>query len=118
MMVDVDVGADEVHERDLPHRPATRGECAAGRCPCPFVSCRHHFALDVNLETGTIRLHPGFELDEMADTCSLDVAGRDGITLEQAGAILGVTQERVRQVEGMGLRAIKLNSAHRRRLGL
>jgi hypothetical protein len=70
--------------------------------------------LDVNPETGTIRLHPGFELGTMTDTCALDVADRGGITLEQTGAILGVTRERVRQLEAMGFRAIK---AYKRRLG-
>jgi hypothetical protein len=35
----------------------------------------------------------------MAETCSLDVADRGGLTLEGIGALLNVTRERVRQIE-------------------
>ena len=43
----------------------------------------------------------------MAETCSLDVADRGGITLEEVGAILNLTRERIRQVEVRGLCKIK-----------
>ena len=43
----------------------------------------------------------------MAETCSLDVADRGGITLEEVGAILNLTRERIRQVEVRGLSKIK-----------
>ena len=38
---------------------------------------------------------------------SLDVADRGGITLEEVGAILNLTRERIRQVEVRGLHKIK-----------
>ena len=76
--------------------------------PCPFVSCSHHLYLDVNPETGAIKLNfPHLEVWEMAETCSLDVADRGGITLEEVGAILNLTRERIRQVEVRGLYKIK-----------
>ena len=76
--------------------------------PCPFVSCSHHLYLDVNPETGAIKLNfPHLEVWEMAETCSLDVADRGGITLEEVGAILNLTRERIRQVEVRGLAKIK-----------
>ena len=76
--------------------------------PCPFVSCSHHLYLDVNPETGAIKLNfPHLEVWEMAETCSLDVADRGGITLEEVGAILNLTRERIRQVEVRGLCKIK-----------
>lgn len=35
----------------------------------------------------------------MHDTCVLDVADRGGLTLEDTGARLDITRERVRQIE-------------------
>jgi hypothetical protein len=89
-------------------RPKCREECATMPRPCPFVSCSHHLYLDVNPQTGAIKLNfPHLEVWEMAETCSLDVADRGGITLEEVGAILNLTRERIRQVEVRGLGKIK-----------
>lgn len=54
----------------LPVLPATRGECLSFRAgnPCPFVSCRHHLYLDVNPESGAIKVNfPGLERMELAE---------------------------------------------------
>ena len=92
-------------------RPQTREECKSMQRPCPFVSCSHHLYLDVNPESGAIKLNfPHLEVWEMAETCSLDVADRGGITLEEVGAILNLTRERIRQVEVRGLTKIKLHT--------
>jgi hypothetical protein len=92
-------------------RPASREECATMPRPCPFVSCAHHLYLDVNPESGAIKLNfPHLEVWEMAETCSLDVADRGGITLEEVGAILNLTRERIRQVEVRGLYKIRTDS--------
>jgi hypothetical protein len=89
-------------------RPLTREECRTMPRPCPFVSCTHHLYLDVNPLSGAIKLNfPHLEVWEMAETCSLDVADRGGITLEEVGAILNLTRERIRQVEVRGLSKIK-----------
>jgi sigma-70-like protein len=89
-------------------RPRTRGECENMPRPCPFVSCSHHLYLDVNTQTGAIKLNfPHLEVWEMRETCSLDVADRGGITLEEVGAIMNLTRERIRQVEVRGLRMVK-----------
>jgi hypothetical protein len=89
-------------------RPEMREHCTQMARPCPFVSCSHHLYLDVNPETGAIKLNvPHLEVWEMAETCSLDVADRGGITLEEVGAILNLTRERIRQVEVRGLAKIK-----------
>jgi len=89
-------------------RPKMREHCSQMARPCPFVSCSHHLYLDVNPETGAIKLNfPHLEVWEMAETCSLDVADRGGITLEEVGAILNLTRERIRQVEVRGLCKIK-----------
>ena len=90
-------------------RPGTRGECLTAVRPCPYVSCKHHLYLDVNPETGSIKINfPDLEPWELADTCALDVADRGGITLEEVGAILNLTRERIRQVEVRGLLKLKM----------
>lgn len=92
-------------------RPVTRAECKSGIRPCPFVSCKHHLYLDVNPETGSIKLNfPHLEVWEMDETCSLDVAARGGITLEEVGEIMNLTRERIRQVEVRGLLKLKMSS--------
>jgi hypothetical protein len=92
-------------------RPETRNDCMSMTRPCPFVSCSHHLYLDVNPESGAIKLNfPHLEVWEMAETCSLDVADRGGITLEEVGAILNLTRERIRQVEVRGLTKIKVHT--------
>ncbi|MGO8995272.1 MAG: sigma factor-like helix-turn-helix DNA-binding protein [Polyangiaceae bacterium] len=85
-------------------KPQSRAECASGERPCPFVSCKHHLYLDVSAKTGAIKLNfPDLEVWEMNETCALDVADRGGTTLEEVGAIMNLTRERIRQVEVKGL---------------
>lgn len=81
-------------------KPSTRAECAEGPRPCPFVSCKHHLYIDVSARTGAIKLNfPDLEVWEMGESCALDVADRGGTTLEDVGAIMNLTRERIRQVE-------------------
>jgi hypothetical protein len=89
---------------DEGERPHARVECAEGQRPCPFVSCQHHLYLDVSARTGAIKLNfPDLEVWEMTESCALDVADRGGTTLEEVGAIMNLTRERIRQVEVKGL---------------
>ena len=91
-------------------RPKSRKACASGVRPCPFVSCRHHLYLDVNQEKGSLKLNfPDLEVWELPETCSLDVADRGGMTLEEVGEIMNLTRERIRQVEVRGLLKLKMN---------
>lgn len=88
-------------------RPVTRAECLAMERPCPHVSCKHHLYLDINPETGSIKLNfPDVEVWEMEETCALDVAERGGITLEEVGEIMNLTRERIRQLEMSGLQKL------------
>jgi hypothetical protein len=81
-------------------KPRTRAECADGPRPCPFISCKHHLYVDVSPRTGAIKLNfPDLEVWELAESCALDVADRGGTTLEDVGAIMNLTRERIRQVE-------------------
>lgn len=84
-------------------RPATREGCAGVPRPCPFVSCKHHLYLDVS-RTGSIKLNfPDLEPHELVESCSLDVAGRGGTTLQEVADIMNLTRERIRQLEVSGL---------------
>jgi hypothetical protein len=81
-------------------KPKSRIDCVDGMRPCPYVSCKHHLFLDVSARTGAIKLNfPDLEVWEMTETCALDIAYRGGTTLEEVGAIMNLTRERIRQVE-------------------
>lgn len=72
--------------------PKTRGECLEGGSnaarPCPWSRCR-------------------YQLNE-SGTCTLDLADQGGLTLEEVGTLLGVTRERIRQIEHLALRKLRL----------
>ena len=95
-------------------RPATRGECRHLPRPCPFVGCRHHLYLDAK-PTGAITLSwPHLAPWEIPESCALDVAECGEHTLDEVGALLNVTQERIRKIE---VRALgRLRTEHGRRL--
>ena len=86
----------------------TRADCVSSARPCVFVSCKYNLYLDVNPETGSIKLNfPDKELWELEFTCALDVAEKGGITLEEVGEIMNLTRERIRQVETRGLEKVR-----------
>jgi Zn-finger protein len=93
-------------------KPKTRSECLKMKRPCLFVSCKFHLFLDVNPETKSIKFNfPGKEVWDLKETCALDVADKAGVTLEEVGAIMNLTRERIRQVEMRALQKLKQNSA-------
>lgn len=95
------------------YRPRTRGECVGMSRPCPFVSCRFHLYLDVN-ETGNIKQNFQVEPEELLHSCSLDIADKGGIALEDVGAAMNMTRERVRQIEVVALSKLERSTAARR----
>jgi hypothetical protein len=102
---------------DIP-RPTSRAECREELRPCPWVACKHHLYLDINPETGSIKINfPDLEPWELKHTCALDVAERGGITLEEVGEIMNLTRERIRQVEVRGLLKLKMGSPSPDELG-
>ena len=92
-------------------RPRTRADCVNGTRPCPFVSCEHHLYLDTSSITGNIGVNfPEISVADMSETCSLDVADRGGLTLEEVGAASNIARDRVRQIEMRG--RLKIHGAH------
>lgn len=112
------VGAMMYPPVDVP-RPTTREQCRSEEMrPCPWVACKHHLYLDINPETGSIKINfPDLEPWELQHTCALDVAERGGITLEEVGEIMNLTRERIRQVEVRGLLKLKMGSPSADELG-
>lgn len=94
--------------------PGMRAECERGdnaERPCPFVSCKHHLYLDVSPRTGSIKLNfPDLEVDELAESCALDLAARGGMRLEAVGEAMNLTRERVRQIEVKALGKLAKNA--------
>ena len=76
-------------------RPRTRGDCATVPRPCPYVGCHHNLWSEVCIRG---RYVPPWEMPPDC-SCALDVADMGGLTMEEVGTVLGVTRERVRQIE-------------------
>lgn len=87
-------------------RPTTRDDCANVQRPCPYVACRHNLYLDISPCGENLRFYnAGLEPWDILPTasCSLDLADRGRMTLEDIGAAMGVTRERSRQMENTAL---------------
>ncbi len=106
-------GTEDPEERALlseisQNRPRTRADCISSPRPCVFVSCKYNLYLDVNPETGSVKMNfPDKEIWELDYTCALDVSEKGGITLEEVGEIMNLTRERIRQVETRGLMKLR-----------
>jgi len=101
--------ADELSVR----RPKDRLECRDGFRPCPWVGCRYHLGIDLTT-TGRLRVPPDREPWEVPETCALDVADHGRVTLEEIGGLLGLTRERVRQIEEIALHQARVCQLGRR----
>jgi len=92
---------------DYHRKPKRRSECLDGPRPCPWVSCRYHLYLDIRAD-GVLRINfPDRDPHEMAFTCALDMANDGPRTLDQVAGLLGMSRERVRQIEEKVLHRMK-----------
>lgn len=88
-----------------------RAECAEGPRPCPWVSCRHHLGLRVTA-LGEVRItfpddDGGVDIEGMKDTCSLDVAERDGpMDTNEIGEVMGISPNRVAVIAERAMRKL------------
>lgn len=85
----------------------TGGACRATSVGCPRGECRYHLVGDLkDIARGKRSAHVA---------CSLDVADLGGVSLVVVGDVLGLTRERVRQIE---LNALKHLRARMKTRGL
>lgn len=97
----------EILFRTRRKRPVTRSDCECGPRPCPWVSCRYHLYLDVNPETGTIKVNfPESDICELEHSCALDLADAGEQTFEQIGGLLNLTRERIRQMTNQAVETL------------
>jgi len=90
--------------------PRYRYECDSARGvdpetgavnPCPFHQCRH------NLHDEQIAAIARGMAPDRSVTCALDAEIEGGLTLDRVGQILGVSRERVRQIETLAFRSLR-----------
>lgn len=87
-------------------RPRTRAECIDGERPCPYVGCRYHLFLEAEAD-GKVRVNfPGSEPGDLHESCALDVADQGGIALQNVGAVMNLSHERVRRLEDIALQKL------------
>jgi hypothetical protein len=86
-------------------RPKTRDDCKPGPRPCPWIGCRFHTAITVDLERGSIKENfphlkiwsdpegDGLERLELEHgTCSLDIADKHDDGTEGVGGLIALYQ--------------------------
>lgn len=118
-------------------RPVTRADCAHVPRPCPFVTCKYNLSIDVTpagaISVGTMRIESlpekataerterfvdlvSSHLLDVGHSCALDEADGEGLTLHEVGNMVGVTRERIRQIEAKAMRRMRQSGVAIRRL--
>lgn len=91
-------------------RPRRRSQCIDGPRPCPWVSCRHHLAVDV-VGAEQVLVQPGWDDDTTplaGPSCSLDVADVGPQWVATVAQALGVGSTRMLQIEREALSTLYL----------
>ena len=79
--------------------PTNREQCNNNFRPCPWARCKYHLIFETDIR-GQLDDDIVDKLLSMPETCILDVTDTGEKTLHEVGKILGITRERVRQIEG------------------
>ncbi len=88
-------------------RPRVRAECPPDDEPCPFVSCRHHLALDLT-PTGKVRLRfPDREVWELEETCALRAANSEQMSAPEVAAKLNISRAQVHLDEVRAMKKLR-----------
>lgn len=96
-----------LYPETLPPLPSSRGECRRSARPCPHARCKHHLYLSVT-RFDSLRFNvPDREAWDLDESCALDVAERGGVTLDAVAELMGITRERVRQLEARALAKVR-----------
>ena len=75
--------------------PKTRADCKNAVRPCPFIRCKWHLAIDVS-PSGTVKENfPGMTIDEMPETCALDVADKGEHSAEYVAVCMNRTRSAI-----------------------
>lgn len=86
--------------------PKKRGDCLPGGInsarPCRWASCQYHF-----LRPRTEAEAPEGTLLEPEPLCVLDIADSGEKTLEEVAELMGLSKERIRQLEAKAIRKVK-----------
>lgn len=77
--------------------------------PCVRVSCHHNLYLDVSNIGSIVIVRPDIGPDEAEHSCSLDEAGRGGMSQGDIGNVLNLTRQRAEQMEADVIRRAKLH---------
>jgi hypothetical protein len=88
--------------------PRTRRECGAVPRPCPHLVCRHNLSADL-LPGGTRQVHWRPEEHPERPNCALDLADAGERSAIETAEAMGVTKQRVDQIEAAAVRKILRN---------
>lgn len=92
----------------LRSRPRKRSQCIDGPRPCPWVSCRHHLAVDV-VAGGQVLVRASWDDDSselQGPSCSLDLAAAGPQWISTVGGAMGFGDTRMLQIEREALMAL------------
>lgn len=88
-------------------RPACRSECRDLSRPCPYVTCRYHLLVDIGSDGRLLKMREFDEndpdsiaaaIEEMDETCALDVADRGGVTSVRVADLVGIRRQGVEEI--------------------